>query len=351
MKPLKIAKDAVLMDIINLSSGTLSTLTGEKNYAKLDEIHENLIEFYQNSKKKYKNWREVWDDFDKGGSTSAKTSESAPSRMSDDEMFKVYNSLKKGQTVELWYDSTIKKGESWVPFTVGRKTFSKKYNVGKITLTLEGSRGKYFLYERQGEISFAIGDLATSLIAMRVASAKNSSGNLSTTAATKEQVQEIRVLMKQELGYKANQVSVRAKGSAIYFTIRDPKVDIHKLHDFSRNFEEYQLDERTYEILQGGNTFTFIYVLPKVHQAWGKKYFSQVKDAWEELKEIPVDSNEGVSIEKTKATLFRENEYKVNLFLGSMFSGGFSITRDENQFITDISAKIFLDGFGQYQVH
>jgi hypothetical protein len=59
------SSDKVIKDIYNLSSGTMGTLTGIKQYAKLDKIQKEFGEFAESSSKNYKTWSEAWDDFAK----------------------------------------------------------------------------------------------------------------------------------------------------------------------------------------------------------------------------------------------------------------------------------------------
>jgi hypothetical protein len=55
---------SLLNDIINLSSGTLSSLTNRRNYLSLDLIHEQLIWFYHlNFNKTWETWHDVWVDY------------------------------------------------------------------------------------------------------------------------------------------------------------------------------------------------------------------------------------------------------------------------------------------------
>lgn len=41
-------------------------------------------------------------------------------------------------------------------------------------------------------------------------------------------------------------------------TIKDIKVDIEKVRELVKKFESYEIDERTGEILEGGNTYIFV---------------------------------------------------------------------------------------------
>ena len=96
--------------------------------------------------------------------------ETTPKQMSSDEKLKWFNKLKSGQTIKLWYDSSMAKGSAWREFKLGRKTKSAKYNLEKISMQMmkDGKAGgvKFFLYNRQGKISMAWGDMGVTLISI-----------------------------------------------------------------------------------------------------------------------------------------------------------------------------------------
>jgi hypothetical protein len=93
-----------------------------------------------------------------------------PKSMKPEEKLKWFDKLKSGQTVKLWYDSTMARGTKWREFKVGRKTKSAKYNLEKISMQMmkDGKAGgvKWYLYNRQGKISMAWGDMGVTLISM-----------------------------------------------------------------------------------------------------------------------------------------------------------------------------------------
>lgn len=53
----------VIHDIINLSSGTMSTLTGKNKYVENDAIQLEFLIFVQNSKETFENWQDAWHSF------------------------------------------------------------------------------------------------------------------------------------------------------------------------------------------------------------------------------------------------------------------------------------------------
>ena len=80
---------------------------------------------------------------------------------------KLFDSLKPNQIIFIHYQS-VYSGENVRRVKVGRRTHSKKYNQNKIKLepVIDAPTPKtvrpcpYYLYERQGRVSAAHGDLA-----------------------------------------------------------------------------------------------------------------------------------------------------------------------------------------------
>ena len=93
-------------------------------------------------------------------------------RISDEEKLAMFNDLKAGDTVHLWYDSSFKRGEKYKPFKMGRRTKSEKYNLSKFSMQQISAEGipagvKFFLYNREGKVSLAMGDMAATLVDMQ----------------------------------------------------------------------------------------------------------------------------------------------------------------------------------------
>ena len=83
---------------------------------------------------------------------------------------KLFDSLKPNQIIYIHYQSSYS-GETVRQVKVGRRTHSKKYNLNKIKLEpvtdpKDIKQCPYYLYDRQGKISAAHGDL--SIIITRV---------------------------------------------------------------------------------------------------------------------------------------------------------------------------------------
>lgn len=93
-------------------------------------------------------------------------------RISDEEKLEMFNELKAGDTVYLWYDSAFKRGEKYKPFKMGRRTKSEKYNLSKFSMQQISAEGipagvKFFLYKRGDKVSLAMGDMAATLVDMQ----------------------------------------------------------------------------------------------------------------------------------------------------------------------------------------
>jgi ribosomal protein L21E len=97
--------------------------------------------------------------------------------ISDSQKFKIYNSLKKGDIVSIKYDSTIAKGSKFHPFLVTKgKTKLMKGKIERIIMVpAGGSKAKRYLYNRNGSISLALGDMAAVIVDMKKGEVKEGS--------------------------------------------------------------------------------------------------------------------------------------------------------------------------------
>ena len=86
-------------------------------------------------------------------------------KMDDPKLVKVFDKLKKGQTIKLKTSSTISKGKDFVEYIVKSKNTVNKGRVEKVTLVTKGNEKsvKKFLYKRNGKVTFAIGDMGASI--------------------------------------------------------------------------------------------------------------------------------------------------------------------------------------------
>ena len=95
-----------------------------------------------------------------------------PIRMSQEDLLDFFNSLKTNEEILVWYNSGIRSADDWTEMKVGRRSESKKYGVKKVALKGTGG-GKFYLYNRKGRISLAMGDMATVLIAAKKRDIRN----------------------------------------------------------------------------------------------------------------------------------------------------------------------------------
>lgn len=75
---------------------------------------------------------------------------------------------------------------------------------------------------------------------------------------TKELAVKIREDLKQR-GYNSRKIGVRYEfcgySSAIRVTVKDDNIDIEEVRGWLKKYESIDRDERTGEVLQGGNTY------------------------------------------------------------------------------------------------
>ena len=88
--------------------------------------------------------------------------------MSKDAKFKIYDKLKKGDKITIKFDDAIRRGTE-TTFVVSKgKTKVGKAKVERIILkNVKNPKGvKYYLYQRDGSVSLAVGDMAASIVDM-----------------------------------------------------------------------------------------------------------------------------------------------------------------------------------------
>jgi len=82
---------------------------------------------------------------------------------------KKFDTLKKGDTMTITYNSMMS-GTTVKKFVVKNKTRSAKYNTDKVKLEIDGMPGRspFYLYKRKdGSVSFAQGDMAATVVAVK----------------------------------------------------------------------------------------------------------------------------------------------------------------------------------------
>ena len=87
-------------------------------------------------------------------------------KMNDPKLAKIFDKAKKLDIIKIKFDSSIKKGTEFLDFVVKSKGTVRKGTVGKIAMYRQGNPTgmKYFLYQRDGGVSLAIGDMAASIV-------------------------------------------------------------------------------------------------------------------------------------------------------------------------------------------
>lgn len=73
----------------------------------------------------------------------------------------------------------------------------------------------------------------------------------------KERLAAIRKELKEH-GYSNRRVGVSYDGYAIRLTIKELAIEMKEIENIAMKYENYSRDERTGEILSGGNTFVFV---------------------------------------------------------------------------------------------
>lgn len=119
-----------------------------------------------------------------------------------------------------------------------------------------------------------------------------------------EKAKAIRAALK-EAGFTSRQVSVRHRyagySSSFNITIKDGNISEMQVKNICKRFESYETDERTGEILEGGNDY--ILVERDNHAPVdGSEYLDAVKNALAKLER----EGQGEKIEGTRWTIFKE---------------------------------------------
>src|SRR5687768_17392379 len=112
---------------------------------------------------------------------------------------------------------------------------------------------------------------------------------MTVTTAPKLTVKDRIAEALKNLGYTSKHVSVSKKRSTyddvFKLTIRDASVVYSKVENIRQRFEHIDRDERTYEILAGGNDYVRIEISTEVCDAWAKDYQEKVEKAMADCTE------------------------------------------------------------------
>jgi len=96
-------------------------------------------------------------------------------KRNDPKLVKIFDKLKKGSTVKIKHNSSLEAGKDFIEYIVKTKNMVNKGRVEKITLARKDSPTsvKRYLYKRDGEVSFAIGDMSGMITAIKEATSND----------------------------------------------------------------------------------------------------------------------------------------------------------------------------------
>ena len=166
-------------------------------------------------------------------------------------IYKIYDSLKKGDIVSIKYDSSIARGSKFHPFLVTKgKTKLMKGKIERIILIpadTKNKKAKRYLYNRNGSISFALGDMAASIVDMKKGNI-NEIKKLYHKTQIKNAVQ-IAKKMSGNMTGAVKKIEKLSKGLSKTNTVKDA------LRKYNESLNEARLDPK--QLLQqlGGNRF------------------------------------------------------------------------------------------------
>lgn len=93
-------------------------------------------------------------------------------KMNDPKLIKIFDKLKKGSKIKIKHDSTLERGKDFISYTVTAKNIvgkGKRFEQEKITLKNDDNPTgmKKYLYNRDGQVTMAAGDMAVSIADIR----------------------------------------------------------------------------------------------------------------------------------------------------------------------------------------
>lgn len=93
-------------------------------------------------------------------------------KMDDPKLIKIFDKLKKGSKIKIKHDSTLERGKDFISYTVTAKNIvgkGKRFEQEKITLKNDDNPTgmKKYLYNRDGKVTMAAGDMAVSIADIR----------------------------------------------------------------------------------------------------------------------------------------------------------------------------------------
>jgi len=235
---------AARMAIQNAKGKKVSVNTARQSkYASTDpSTHKKAKSIFQRIKDKFSKKK---DDKPKKKSTPTTAADFRRSRkenvneaMSESQRFKVYNSLKRGDIVSIKYDSSIQKGSKYIPYVVTKgKTKLMKGKIERIILkSPKNPRFKAYLYNRDGDVSLALGNMAASIVDMKKGKVKES---------VYESVYKFRGMTKTDMDEFDAQLSRdNVKGTPDFnkmtYTIQRPKKSVYLDYYIKTKYKKFK---------------------------------------------------------------------------------------------------------------
>lgn len=124
----------------------------------------------------------------------------------------------------------------------------------------------------------------------------------------------------KDAGIDTKAISVKQSrggySDAVNITINDPNVDIDKVRKIAEKHEDYERDERTGEILSGGNTYVFVEYDDSAFNEVSKPYIKQGEQLLNELNKKRYSDNidNTVTVEGVGRGVFMYPDGKSTLF-------------------------------------
>ena len=152
-----------------------------------------------------------------------------------EKLVKMFDKLKKGSTVKIKSNDSIKKGDDYIEFVVKSKSTVRKGEVEKITLANKGNPTgvKRFLYKRVGTsmVSFAVGDMAASIVDIKESTKMDEAiGKLPANASREDKIRHTVQIMKKYAANKGKSENELRKGAIDYldqFINKNKKTDAY----------------------------------------------------------------------------------------------------------------------------
>ena len=167
-----------------------------------------------------------------------------------EKLVKVFDKLKKGSTVKIKSNDSIKKGDDYIEFVVKSKSTVRKGEVEKITLANKANPTgvKRFLYKRvdTSMVSFAVGDMAASIVDIKESTKMDEAiGKLPPNASREDKIRHTVQIMKKYAANKGKSENELRKGAIDYldqFINKNKKTDAY-IAKMTAKKESVELDE------------------------------------------------------------------------------------------------------------